>query len=66
MLSAPLFLRLIIMKMKMKIKNRSHSYDINRRMYRHGHKYNKHKQVAQYDDAYMYEATLKQHLKLNS
>ena len=52
--------------MKMKIKNRSHSYDINRRMYRHGHKYNKQKEVAQYDDAYMYEATLKQHLKLNS
>ena len=32
-------IRLIIMKMKMKMRNRSHRYDINRPMFRHGHKY---------------------------
>ena len=32
-------IRLIIMKMKMKMRNRSHRRDINRPMFRHGHKY---------------------------
>ena len=46
-------------KMKMKMKNRSHIYDIykpsvvNIKMY-------------QYEDAYIYQATPKQHLKHNS
>ena len=52
--------------MKMKMKNRSDRYDINRPRSRHGHKYNKYKKVPQYYDAYMYQATPKQHLKLNS
>ena len=49
-------MRLIIMKMTMKTKNRSHRYDINRPIYN----------VSHYDNAYIYQATTKQHLKLKS
>ena len=48
------------------MKNRSHRYGINRP--RHGQNYIKY-QLSLYDDydeAYMYQATPKQHLKLNS
>ena len=53
------------MKMKMKIKNRSHRYDTNRPSVRHGHIYSKYK-MSHYENAYMYQAMPKQHLKLNS
>ena len=45
--------------MQIKMKNRSHRYDISRPGSRHG-------QLSQYDDAYMYWATPKQCMKLNS
>ena len=48
---------LIIVKMKIKTKNRSHRYDINRPRSKHEHK-------SHYDDAYMYQAAPKLHLKL--
>ena len=51
--------------MGIKMKNRSHIYNINRPKSRHEHNYSKYK-VSQNDYAYMYQATLKQHLKLNS
>ena len=51
--------------MEIKMKNRSHIYNINRPKSRHEHNYSKYK-VSQNDYAYMYQATLKQHLKLNS
>ena len=47
------------------MKNRSQRYDINRPRPRHGLKYTKYK-LSQYSNGYMYSATLKQHLKLNS
>ena len=49
----------------MEMKNRSHRYDINRSRSRHIHKYSKYK-MSQYENAYIYQATLKQYLKLNS
>ena len=36
------------------MKNKSHRYSINRTKPRHGHKYTKHKNVSQYNYAYMY------------
>ena len=57
------------MKMKIKMKNRSLRYEISKRSSRHGDKYSKYKKVLQYDDcddAYMYKAKPKKHLKLNS
>ena len=41
--SAPVFIRLIMMKIKMNMKNRSHRYDRNRPRPRHGHKCSKYK-----------------------
>ena len=49
----------------MKMKDGSYRYVINGPRSRHGHRCSKY-QVSQYDDAHMYEATPKQHLKLNS
>ena len=46
-------------------EKKSYGYNINRPRSRHGHKYSKHRK-SQYDGAYMYQATPKQHLKLNS
>ena len=57
------FVRLNMMKMTMKMKNRSRRYDRNRPRCRHGCKYSKYT-LSQYDDAYMYQAAPKQHLKL--
>ena len=45
------------------MKDGSYRYVINGPRSRHGHRCSK---VSQYDDAHMYEATPKQHLKLNS
>ena len=53
-------IRLIIMKIKIKVKNRSLRYDVNRSKPR----YSKYKK-CQYDAAYMYLATPKQHLMIN-
>ena len=53
------------MKMRLKKKNRSDKYDINRRRPRYGHEYTKYK-MYQYDDEYVYLATPKQNLNLNS
>ena len=55
---------LILMKMTLKMKNKSHRYNINKPRSRYGHKYSKYK-MSQYDDDCMYQATPKQHLKLN-
>ena len=49
----------------MKVNNRSHRYNINRSTPKLGHKYTKYK-VSSYNNAYMYQATLKQHLNLSS
>ena len=49
----------------MEMKNRSYRYDINRSRSRLIHKYSKYK-MSQYENAYIYQATLKQYLKLNS
>ena len=46
----------------MKIKNRLHRHDINNPRSRHVVNL----RVIQYDDAYMYSATPKQHLQFNS
>ena len=54
------------MKVKMKMKNRSHRCDINRPSSRHEHKPSKYLKVFRYGDAYMYQATPKQHFNLNS
>ena len=43
-----------LINIKMKVKNRSHIYGINKTRPRHGHKYNKHKKVLQYNYAYLY------------
>ena len=51
--------------MRLKMKNKSHRYTVNKPRPRHGHKYSKYK-MSQYDDDCMYQATIKQHLKLNS
>ena len=48
------------MKIKIKMKNRSLRYDVNRSKPR----YSKYKK-CQYDTAYMYLATPKQHLMIN-
>ena len=48
---------IVLMKIKIKTKNRSHRYDINRPRSKHEHK-------SHYDDAYMYQAAPKLHLKL--
>ena len=53
------------MKMRLKMKNKSHRYTVNKPRPRYGHKYSKYK-MSQYDDDCMYQATIKQHLKLNS
>ena len=45
-----------------KMKNRSHRCDINRPRPSHGHKLD---YIALHNDGYMYQATPKQHLKLN-
>ena len=59
-------IRLIVMEIKMKMKNRSHSYEVNRCRPRNRHKYSEYKKMSPYDDAYMYQATPKHLLKLNS
>ena len=46
------------------MKNRSHRYDINSHRSRYGHEYPKYKMCLS-KDCYMYQATPKQHLKLN-
>ena len=48
-------------QIRMKIKNRSYRYDINRTRSRHGHK-----DMPQYDNGYVEEATPNQNLKLSS
>ena len=50
------------MKMKMKMKIKSYRYDINRPRSRHRHKYSIYR-VSQYENAYICQATPKQHLK---
>ena len=50
--------------MMMKMKNRSHGHVINSHRFRH--KINISMMSRYDDDAYMYQTTLKQHLKLNS
>ena len=52
----------------MKMKHRSNRYDINKPRSRHGHSvYNGywHMDMCQYHDCHMYQATAKQHLRLN-
>ena len=57
---------IIIMKMKMKMKNRSHKCDmINKPWSRCEHKFSRYKKCLTMIQA-MFQATLKQHLKLSS
>ena len=51
------------MKMKIKMKKILLRHDVTRPR---SHKFSKIKNVSQYDDAYMYQGTPKQHLKPNS
>ena len=53
-------------KARLKTKNRSHRYGINRPRPGYRYKYTKYKMLSQYNDGYMYQATPKQQLKLNS
>ena len=46
-------------------EKRSHRYDINRPRSRHGHKYGKYK-MSRHENAYMYQATPKQHFTVDS
>ena len=59
-------IRLIIMKMKIKMKNRSHRYQISIQRSRHGQKYSKYKKCLSMMVLFMYGATPKQRVKLNS